>query len=395
MPIVNKRLLKEKGMYFVSKVSPPFFLLGAVCLLTALILRPSEPLGPRFLVFLLFGFLGMILTGAMYQIIPNSQGRKLAAYPLAFISFPLALLSFLLFIWGEMRAGSLLLMTSEGIFFLQAILTVRNWSAPTVKFLGLSAFFLFVSTFLLFLHFWTGTVGIQPAVHSLTVGAMLSAIYGVEVAWIPMLLMESLSVRSAGRLFTLKALSTTLLVAGFLVLSYPLIALFSFLEIVASIYFFKMVFSLFRKRRSPAPVPPVLKIFLVALFFLPPGLLLGLFMASHPSFIPKAVSLHIDFMVFGVGLITIIGGTSHLLPRIIWQWTKRGTISDHLRENVLHVLAYLSPLAVLLGAVLNYMGHYPLGSLVLGAAVLLWIRAVFLPAIQSLWRSRHGSLQIT
>ncbi len=368
-------------MYFVSKVTPLFFLLALGCLLTSLILRVIGYSLFDYLPFLVSGFLGMTLTGAMYQIIPNSQGRRLKAYPLAFASFLLALLSFLFFALGIPVVGSSLLLLSHIIFLIQITATLKNLSPPTVRFLVLSAVFLTFSSLVLFVNYLSGLFTLQGWVHCLTVGSMLSAIYGVELAWIPMLLMESVSIREAQRIFFMKLLSTPPLIAGFLTLNYGLILISSVLEIVTALYFVKVMFSLIRRRRSPVTMTPVLKMFLWGLAFLLPGILTGSLMSAFPAVIPAVVDVHIDLLVFGTGLLTIMGGTTHLLPRIIWQSRKKGTVSDYVDEGKAEFLSRTAPPGILLYLLLNALNLKIFAFLLVMAILFVWMRATFLPAL--------------
>lgn len=305
-------------MFYVSKVSPALFALALLNLFLSLILKPIDK--QLFLLTLTYGFVGTTLFGAMYQIVPNSQNRRLPLPPISYILSAIHFTSFILFYLGVFKIGSGLLLFSWGAFFLHIFLGIKNWMPVTVKFLGVSAFYLFLASLFLFLNLSFGLVPFQLAIHTLTVGAMLNAVYGVELAWIPMLLMETLNVKKAKTLFWLKQVSTLLLLISFYLLEYKAIALASFLELGVSLYFLYLIYSLFKTRRTPAPIPYVVKIFLIALLFLPMGLLIGGFLASHPELIGKALNLHIDLLVYGFTAFTVFGGMSHLLPRIVWNW---------------------------------------------------------------------------
>ena len=364
-------------MFHVSKVSPFYFLLALLCLGASLYLRIAEPLGPRFFAILVFGFLAMTLTGAMYQIIPNSQSGKLYREKLSFVAFPLALLSSLSFFAGEFLIGSLFLFASLNIFLFQSLKTIRNPNPPTVRFLILSAFFLYLSSLILLVHHLIGAIPFQLAVHALTVGSMLSAVYGVEFAWIPMLLMESVSVRTGHRLFYLKLVTSSALLVPFFLLDYRLIALAGLLEILLSLYFIYVVAGVVRRRRSPAPITPPLRLFLSALVLLPLGLSVGFVMAFRGGPSPELLALHIDLLIFGFGAVTIMGGMSHLMPRVMWQWIKKGTIADYVDEAPLRLLSYLAlPLTAVSGAV-NFLGFKEIGVLVYTFLLILLVRAVF------------------
>ncbi len=306
-------------MFYVSKISPLFFLLAILNLLFSLFLK-LYPIGVSFFIPLVFGFVGTTLVGAMYQIIPNSQNRKLSLPWLSYVVFLGVLLSQLSFYTGYTLEGSGLLFLSYLIFSLHLLANVKNWMPITVKFLGVSAIYLLLSSLFLFLHFWKAYVPLQLAVHTLTLGAMLNAVYGVEIAWIPMLLMETLNVRKAVRLFYAKQLSTLLMLLSFFFLSYRAIALSALLELGVALYYLYLIYSLLIQRRMPSPLPYVVRMFLLALFFLPFGILMGVAGASNPDLLTIVFTLHIDLLVYGFTAFTIFGGMAHLLPRIVWNW---------------------------------------------------------------------------
>ncbi len=307
-------------MFYVSKISPPLFLFALVNLLISLLLKMFSETPTLFFVILVFGFVGNTLLGAMYQIIPNSQNRKLSFHQLSYAVFLGVLVSFVLFYLGRYGSGSLLLAVSYILFFLHSLVNVKNWAPVTVKFLGFSAFYLALASLFLALHFNLGLVPIQLAVHTLTVGSMLSAVYGVELAWIPMLLMETLNVRKAQRLLYIKQASTLLILTSFLLMNYRLIALSSLPELGVALYFIYMLYRLVMQRRMPSPIPYVVKTFFIALPFLPLGIVVGTFMSSHTSVLPVVYNIHIDLLVYGFTAFTIFGGMSHLFPRIMWNW---------------------------------------------------------------------------
>jgi hypothetical protein len=149
---------------------------------------------------------------------------------------------------------------------------------------------------------------------------MLNAVYGVEIAWIPMLMMETLNIRKAQRLFYAKQVSTVIFLLTFYFMNYRLIALASLLEFSLSIYFIYTMYSLLKQRRMPSPLPYVVRTFFSALPFLPAGFILGAFSASNPEVLPKAYILHLDLLVYGFTAFTIFGGIAHLFPRIVWNW---------------------------------------------------------------------------
>ncbi len=307
-------------MFYVSRVSPLLFVFGIFNLFLSLVFKLLGTVGPTFFTVVVFGFIGSVLLGAMYQIIPNSQNRKLPAHRISYVVLCGHVLGIFLVYMGMYGYGSLALAVAYGVFLVHVLAVIKNWMPVTVKFLAMSALYLTTSAMLLAVHFNTGLVSLQLAVHTLTVGAMLNAIYGVELAWIPMLLMETINIKQANRLFYLKQVSTVVVLLSFYFMNYKALALASLLELGVAFFFGYMLYSLINRRRMPSPLPYVVRTFLFALVFLPIGILLALVSSAHPPALPKLYLIHIDFMVYGFAGFTIFGGIAHLLPRIVWNW---------------------------------------------------------------------------
>ncbi len=323
-------------MFYVSKITPIFFLFALFNLVLSLFLKLTGNF-ELFVFTLVWGFVGLTLTGAMYQIVPNSQNRKLSKPKVSYLVFLAILYGFLNAYFGNLVGGSLVLMFAYAGFLFHILTNIKNFMPVTVKFLTVSAAYLTLSYFFLFFSA-LGVLPLQLSVHALTVGSMLNAIYGVELAWIPMLLMETLNVKKAQRLFWAKQVSTLAVILAFITMNYKLIALSMFLELGVALYFIYLNYELLTKRRMPTKLPPVVKIFLTALSLLPFGIVAGGFLASRPEVIAFARDLHIDIILYGFGAFTIFGGMLHLLPRIMWNWkaqegTPEITIADLLDEK--------------------------------------------------------------
>lgn len=323
-------------MFYVSKVTPVFFLLAIFNLVLSLLLKITGDF-QLFVFTLVWGFVGLTLTGAIYQIVPNSQNRKLSKPKVSYLVFLVILYGFLNAYFGNLVGGSLVLLFAYIGFLFHILTNIKNFMPVTVKFLTLSTAYLTLSYFFLFLSS-LGILPLQLSAHTLTVGSMLNAIYGVELAWIPMLLMETLNVKKAQRLFWAKQASTLAVILAFFAMNYKLIALSMLLELGVALYFIYLNYELLTKRRMPTKLPPVVKIFLGALSLLPFGIVVGGFLASHPETIAFARDVHVDIILYGFGAFTIFGGMLHLLPRIMWNWkaqegTPEITIADLLDEK--------------------------------------------------------------
>ncbi len=307
-------------MFFVSKVSPFLFGLALFNLGFSLLLRHLPADKVVFFISLIFGFIGFTLMGAIYQIIPNSQNRKLSNPEITYWVVGFSIAGLILLYFSRFEISSLLILISLSLFFIHTIRNVRNWTPVTVKFLGVSVFYLFLFSLFMFLHFNFNLIPFQVVVHTLTVGALLNAVYGVELAWIPMLLMETLNIKKANRLFWIKQISTLTFLLSFISMNYSFLALASFIEFTAFLFFAYILYEVVSNRKIQTPLPYVIKVLLVALIPLPFGLILGVFSSSNPVVLPFTVDIHINLLIYGFAAFTIFGGMLHLLPRIVWGW---------------------------------------------------------------------------
>jgi len=135
-----------------------------------------------------------------------------------------------------------------------------------------------------------------------------------------MLLMTTINIKKGEKIFIAKQGSTLLFLLTFWSLNYKLIAVASLFELGIALAFIYLLYDMVRKRTMTSPLPPVIKLFFVALGLLPFGMAMGILTASYPEMISKLVFIHADLMVYGFGAFTIFGGMMHLLPRIVWNW---------------------------------------------------------------------------
>ncbi len=382
-------------MFYISKVSPFIFGLGIFNLIYSLIYKSLHGIDERFLILLIYGFICTVIVGAMYQIIPNSQGGKLKHPYISYLVFT-GLILFSLFSYiSHITISAFFFFISILILLTHLLPTIKNWHPPTVKFLGASLMYLFLSSFLLLLS-GLGLINVQTAVHTATVGVLLNAVYGVELAWIPMLTMTAVDLRKATLLFYIKQISTPLFILAFYTLEYKYIGIVSFLEIGIALSFLMLIYTTLRKRKGLANVPPVVNIFLYALLLLPLGMLLGSHMAFQPDNINPFINLHINVLVYGFAVFTVFGGIFHLLPRIVWNWLYAGktstvTISDLVDEKGFSKLVKYSLLLYPLYVLTDI--YFNLPSLLLYLfIILLYIKVTFLKTLITIKKEKeHGS----
>ncbi len=325
-------------MFYVSKITPILFLMALFNLFSSLFFDLFHE-SLTFFLSVSFGFIGFTLIGALYQIVPNSQNRKLSWPSLSYVVFFLLLLAFLNLYTLDGEDFSEYFFLAVLLGALHLTLNIKNRAPITVRFLIASTIYLVVSAFFLFLFFHGGAVSLQLAVHTLTVGAMLNAVYGVELAWIPMLLMETLNVRKAERLFIAKQITTPLFLIAFLLMDYRLVSVAFLMEMGVALYFIYLLYEVVKRRRMPTPMPGVVKFFFFALGLLPLGLGMGAFGAGRSEVLSHVLELHLALVVYGFTAFTIFGGMLHLMPRIVWNWKKESpyhsnlTVSDLLDEK--------------------------------------------------------------
>lgn len=361
-------------MFYVSKVSIPFFFLAVLDIIYSLFLRTFTVDVKSLWAVAVFGFVAHTIMGAMYQIVPNSQNRPLKLPLLSYVVFALSLASSVAFYSSNHLIGSFLHLVSCLIFFFHVLSSMRNFQPITVKFLTLGSLYFLLSGIFLVLS-ELGYIPFALAVHTLTVGFMLKVVVGVELAWIPMLYMEPLNLTLSKRLFYLGLFTTPPFLISFYLYSYKLIALMSFLVLAFVGYYLYLIYSLFVKRRTPKEIPYVIKYLLLALFILPFGLLIGSFMAGK-ELVSHMVFLHFDLLIYGFTAITIMGGMSHLYPRIVYNMKfskKEGVyISDLVDEKAIKRILPLTVVALAWMVFAEAQGR-PLSYLATIPYLILWL----------------------
>lgn len=335
-------------MFYISKVSLPFFFLAVSDLFYSIIVKSLQLDTKTVWITAVFGFIAHTIMSAMYQIVPNSQGKPLRIPWLSYVVFVLSLVSSLLFYSFQTTYASIIYTFTSLLFIVNILISVKNWQPMTVKFLGLGALYLnFASLFLLLSEL--GYVPFALTVHTLTLGFMLNVVIGVELAWIPMLYMEPLNIALVKRLFYLSLFSLPLFLISFYFLDYKLVAIASLLPITFAGYFLYIIYLVFFKRRMPKEIPLVVKYFILALIILPFGLLIGSVMAGE-NIVAFLIPIHFDLLVYGFTGITIMGGLSHLYPRIVYNWKFSGrhgiSISDLVDEQALKRILLFIPISL-------------------------------------------------
>ena len=384
-------------MFYVSKITPFFFFVAFFNLFVSLIYKSLRGIDITFLVSLVFGFIVTVIVGAMYQIFPNSQNRKLSYPFISYIVFFEMVAGLILNYFALNKLSALIILLSLLTFTSHIFVNVKNWYPPTVRFLGMSLIYLFLSGFLLFLNSFN-LVNLQVVIHTVTVGVMLNAVYGVELAWIPMLTMTTLNVKDAFRLFYLKQIFTPLLLLSFYILDYKYILIFSLLEIGTAFYFLYIIYKVLRSKITRGYVPPVIKLFLLGMVALIPGMIMGYVMALLPSYIEHVINIHINLLIYGFTAFTVFGGIMHLLPRVIFGWVHYNkkaslTMNELVDEKnipkfikfsfILYILYLLTDVPFLITKHFSFIFYLLI--------LLLFSKVTFVTMFIKLWRRKHVS----
>ncbi len=377
-------------MFYVSKITPFFFLLAFTDLFIAVF---SKALGYDHVfvgIISVFGFILHTVIGAAYQIIPNSQQSELKNEKLQiFVFVSSALASFFMFL-KNYPIASLFTLTAVLLFTAHVLPVIKNYQPITIKFLIVSLlymnlgslFFVIAYIPLEFLPF----VPFQLAVHTITLGMMLNAVIGVQTAWIPMILMHTLNPKIANASLIVTQIGIVVVLTGFGILQYKVVASGSLIVLIGVLIFLWIVYDSI-KNTTHKELPYVIKFFVVGLAFLVLGILSGAHLAGSENF--DMVPLHMTLMVFGFGGITIAGAMFHLLPRIVWNMVhvkkaqegkKIPNVFNVLKKEEAMITLYVMIVGIILMAGATFIElnttRY-LSSLVYLTGLLLFFRALF------------------
>ncbi len=377
-------------MFYVSKMTPFFFLLAFTEILFASF---SKALGYDYIfvgIITVFGFILHTILGAAYQIIPNSQQVQLKNEKLQIFVFISAALSSFFMFMKNYPIASLFTVTSVVLFTIHVLPAVKNIQPVTIKFLLASLVYMNLgAVFFVMSHLPVDilpSVPFQLAVHSITAGVMLNAIIGVELAWIPMILMHTLNLRLAKAVFFILQIGILILLVGFATVMYKIVAVGGLIILSGILIFLWIVFDSVRKS-THKEIPFVVKFFIAGHIFLIIGILAGLHLAGSGKL--DAVGIHMDLMVFGFGGMTIFGAMFHLLPRIVWNMVhvkkaqegkKIPNVFNILKKNEAVISLYVMFFGVFLMAGANFSDLHTvkyLTALVFITGLLLFFRALF------------------
>ncbi len=304
-------------MFFISKYSPLFFFIAFINLIGSLLLRIKGVDHVDTALITAFGFVIYTLIGAGYQIIPNSQQRQIKYKHIQAVVFLFSVISSIFLLTGQYFYASIFNLITVIIFTVHVSTIVHNIQPITVRFIVSSVIYTNIASVLFLLSQITGEIIPQAVIHTVTVGVLLNAVIGVELAWIPMMLMHSLNIRLGNIIFYLHQIATVLLIASFYFFDYKYILFSGLIETAVIFVFFYVILSAIKPSKSLMKVQPPIKYFLGGHLFL----VIGLLMAVHisASKMVQFIPVHMDAMMYGFAGLTIFGGMLHLMPRIVWN----------------------------------------------------------------------------
>ena len=337
-------------MFYVSKITPFFFILAFIDLVASLFIKAKTGNYIHYGQIGVFGFILHTILGAFYQIIPNSQQKKLPLTWISNIVFIISILSSVYLYMGNFEIAYFFVASSVLIFALHILTVVKDVSSLTVKYILSAVIFLIFSSIFLFLSLKQEGFSIQIAIHTFTVGVMINAILGVQTAWIPMIYMQPLGKTKTGKfiinnLFYIQQLVVLGIIFSFFIRDYKFLAGFALFEFAVIFLFLKFIFfDSIKPQIKLHGIPYTIKYFITGHIFLLVGLVIAHIIGVANLF--TLIPYHIDFMVYGFGLFTIIGGMLHLTPRIIFSMkqNKKGMpLSRNKFENLykLIIISYI------------------------------------------------------
>lgn len=310
-------------MFYVSKVSLLFFLLALVGLILSLILKATSPDFTHYGKLAVFGFILPTIVGAFYQIIPNSQQKKLSSSFIGYIVFMLSILNLYYLYINDFEKSSFFIVAIALLSTIHLAFIINNLKPITVKFLLFANIFMVLSAIFLMLSVKSPQFSLQIAIHTFTIGVMINAVLGVQTAWIPMIYMQELGKTKFAKVL-LKLLVyihqciVLAILVGFYFGNYKMVGSFALVEFALIILFTKFVFyDSIKPQFKLHGIPYQVKFFLTGHIFLLVGLIIAHIIGISNKF--ELIPYHIDFMVYGFAVFTIIGGIIHLAPRIIWN----------------------------------------------------------------------------
>jgi hypothetical protein len=201
-------------MFYVSKISTYFFILGFLNLFLSLYYKYQEILLNTAIISV-FGFILSIILGGLYQIFPNSQNVKLKYEKLSYIVLTLLIFSTVSFVLNQIKIGGILILFGILIFLFQIFTTLKTLKPLTIRFIFTGILNLFLSILFLNLYLYSNILTLKLSIHTFTLGVLLNLVMGVQFAWIPMLTMKVLNLKLAEKVFYLYQFSVLMTIIAF------------------------------------------------------------------------------------------------------------------------------------------------------------------------------------
>lgn len=355
-------------MFYISKTTPLFVMVSYLYLLLSFFYIHNHK---AWAYLTIYGFLQSVIIGVLYQIGPNSQNQKLKYEKFTYIILVMVATYCLPIILGLFKIANVLIFLATLLFSLHIITVFKNIKPITVRFLSVGILYINISSSILFLSNFFN-IPYQLAIHTFTIGVLINTVIGIQFTWIPMLTMKNINLNLSKKIFYLMFGSTITFLLSFVSLDFNLIIIsgilifFNILLFLHTVY--KPVFS-----NITLNIPIVVNYFLVGWVFFILGFFWIVYTVLRLDF--SYLTFHKIFMVYGFGVFTVIGGTVHIIPRIVWnyKYIKRNIpqINKIIEEKAL-VYSFFIILTVL---VINIFSNTisPLISFILTAVALTWI----------------------
>lgn len=318
-------------MFHISRVSLYFFALAFIDFFVGLFFFSFKSFNYSPFI---FGFVFDALLGGLYQIVPNSFQKRLAAKNLSYlILFLKAVLTFS-FIVENIILEKALLSIIGFLFFAHILSSFKKPVTFVQKFFLVGIFYLFLFSIFEIISF-NYNLNEFFLLHTFLLGFMLNILMGTQLAIFPLLYMETPNYKLTKISFFAHQISVPLLLIGFYKLNFSYISKLSIFEIASIGIFIYTIYLLFESKKVPKRVPFTLQYFIVGLVFLVFGVSAGSFVAAKENL--NFLFIHRDFMIFGFLAITIFGAMMHFASRILWalklDFSQKISISDTIYEE--------------------------------------------------------------
>lgn len=346
-------------MFYISKTTPLFVIVSFIYLLTSFFYEDNIMIWSYLTI---YGFLQSLIIGVLYQIGPNSQTKKLKYENFTYVVLVFTVIYFIPIILNLFELANILIFLTVLSFSIHIMSVFKNIRPLTVRFLSVGIIYLNLSTSILLLTNFLN-VPYQLAIHVFTIGVLLNAVIGVQLTWIPMLTMKVIDLDLSKKLFYSMLGCVFIFLLSFYTFN------FYFIITAGTLIFLNVLFFLYIVYK-PVFTDKAMGIPIVVVYFLAGwvSFILGFFGIAYTILTMDFdyLILHRVFMIYGFGIFTVLGGTAHIVPRIVWNYrymekVKKGEdvpqINRMMEEKVLKYGFTIIVIALILNLTSGFVGH--------------------------------------